>query len=509
MKERKSGILMHITSLPSPYGIGDLGPEAYKFADFLYDSGQRIWQILPLNPTKIEFGSSPYSSPSAFAGNTQLISPDVLLNEGLVSPRDIEDAPKFSVKRVEYPAVLAYKQALLAKSFSRFMQRKEKGSAFSEFCDRNRYWLHDYAVFEALKKRFREMRWNQWPEGLRDRKSTLLKAYEKELGHEIEEIIFFQYLFHRQWSSLKLYCDRKNIQIIGDLPLYVSYDSADVWSHPELFKLDSAKNPTVVSGVPPDYFSKTGQLWKNPIYRWDKLKGNRYSWWMRRIEHNLNLFDIVRIDHFRGFEGFWEVPSTHETAEKGSWVEGPGEDFFGALRERFRSLPFIAEDLGEITPEVLELRDNFGFPGMRVFQFAFGDDPSSDFHKPHNYTKNCVAFTGTHDNNTLVGWLFERHGFSGRSKKEIVMERKRALKYIGRNRARKKGIHWEFIRTVMMSAASFVIFPMQDILGLGREARMNRPGEPHGNWEWRLFSPKLTRALSEHLLDVTKLYGRN
>lgn len=509
MKERKSGILMHITSLPSPYGIGDLGPEAYKFADFLYDSGQRIWQILPLSPTRIEFGSSPYSSPSAFAGNTLFISPDMLLQEGLVSHLDIEDAPKFSAKRVNYPAVLKYKQTLLSKSFSHFSQRKGQGSAFSEFCNENAYWLYDYAIFEALKGRFKEVKWNQWPEDLRDRKSMSLRAHEKELGQTIEEIKFFQYLFHRQWSGLRLYCEKKNVQIIGDLPLYVSYDSADVWSHPELFKLDSAKNPTVVSGVPPDYFSETGQLWKNPIYRWDTLKDSRYSWWVRRIEHSLDLFDIVRLDHFRGFEGFWEVPSTHETAEKGSWVQGPGEDFFDTLREQFRSLPFIAEDLGEITPEVLELRDRFGLPGMRVFQFAFGDDPSSDIHKPHNYPKNCVAFTGTHDNNTLIGWLFERPGFSGRSKKEIVTERQRALSYIGRNRARTKGIHWDFIRTVMMSAASVVVFPLQDILGLGMEARMNHPGEPYGNWEWRFLSHKLTRALSECLLEMTNLYGRS
>jgi 4-alpha-glucanotransferase len=508
MRDRKSGILLHITSLPSSHGIGDLGPQAYEFADFLHSSGQKIWQILPLNPTQVEFGNSPYSSPSAFAGNTVLISPEMLVNEGFISPRDMKGVPKFSKKRVDYPAVLKHKQELLSKSFSRYVQRGDKLSGFGEFCDENEYWLNDYALFESLKKRFSGMKWNQWPEDIRNRKSESLHACQKELATEIEKMKFLQYLFHRQWSDLRQYCNGKNIRIFGDLPLYVSYQSADVWSHPELFKLDGKKNPAVVSGVPPDYFSRTGQLWNNPIYRWDIMKNRGYSWWIRRMERNLRLFDMVRLDHFRGFEGFWEVPSTHRTAEKGRWVAGPGEDFFYSLRDHFPALPFIAEDLGEITPGVLELRDKFGLSGMRVLQFAFGDDPSSEIHQPHNYPENCVAFTGTHDNNTLLGWLFERPGLSGRSRKEIAAERKRVLQYIGRKREGRAGIHWELISTVMESAACIVIFPLQDILGLGNKARMNHPGIPHGNWEWRLLPRQLNGSISAHLLEMTNLYRR-
>jgi 4-alpha-glucanotransferase len=508
MKERKSGILLHITSLPSSYGIGDLGPKAYEFADFLHGSGQKIWQILPLNPTRVEFGNSPYSSPSAFAGNILLISPEMLVKEGLLSPRDIREVPKFSKNRVDFPAVLKYKQALLSISFSRYLQRKDKHSGCGEFCDENDYWLNDYTLFESLKRRFSGRKWNRWPEDIRDRKSESIRACRKELATEIEEMKFLQYLFHRQWSDLRQYCNRKNIQIIGDIPLYVSYQSADVWSHPELFKLDSNKKPSAVSGVPPDYFSRTGQLWNNPIYRWDVLKKRGYSWWMRRIEQNLRLFDMVRLDHFRGFEGFWEVPSTHLTAEKGRWVAGPGEGFFSVLRDHFPSLPFIAEDLGEITHGVVELRDKFGLPGMRVLQFAFSGDSSSEIHQPHNYPENCVAFTGTHDNNTLLGWLFERPDSSGRSRKEVATVRKRVLRYIGRKRAGTGGIHWKLISTMMESAACIVIIPLQDILGLGKEARMNRPGIPHGNWEWRLLPPQLNGSVSGHLLEMTNLYGR-
>ncbi len=507
--KRKSGILLHVTSLPSPFGIGDMGPDAFRFADFLHGAGQRVWQVLPLNPTRVELGNSPYSSPSAFAGNPLLISPILMVREGYLSGSDIKDTPGFPAERVDYPLALRYKQGLFKKAFACFSGRGHRDYGYLQFCGENAFWLNDHALFEALKVKLGSSMWNGWTEPLRDREKGALEAAEKELKKEIEEVKFFQYIFFRQWSALKRYCNSLRIQIIGDIPLYVNHASSDAWANPGLFKLSSSKAPMSVSGVPPDYFSKTGQLWGNPIYRWTHLKRDGYSWWVRRVTHNLRLFDCVRLDHFRGFAGFWEVPAHHETARKGKWVRGPGEDLFTTLLDHFSFLPFIAEDLGHITPDVRELRDRFGFPGMRILQFAFGKSPSSDLHKPHNYTENCVAYTGTHDNQTLMGWLLENHGESPLAREQMVLARENALKYIGHRGRVSRGVRWEFIRLLMMSSAFLVIIPMQDVLGVGQEGRMNRPAIPVGNWEWRMAKGRLGGLLQERLLGMTELYGRN
>lgn len=508
MKRRASGILLHITSLPSPYGIGDLGLAAYNFADFLAETKQGFWQFLPLNPTRIKFGNSPYSSPSAFAGNPLLISLLHLVEDGFLSKSDIEGPPAFCKNRVDYLAVTKYKERLFSKAFNNFKNRKKEDYEFGQFCRENGHWLEDYALFLALKGHFKDKIWNRWPQPLRDRDKKELGQWKEKLRDQIEMGKLLQYLFFKQWFALKTYCNSKNIQLIGDIPIYVNCDSADVWANPDIFQLAESKKPFVVAGVPPDYFSPTGQLWGNPIYRWDTLKDMGYSWWMKRITHNLKLFDFARLDHFRGFVDYWEVPAEEPNAIKGRWVKGPGEDFFHTLLKHFPSCPFIAEDLGVITTEVHEMRDRFEFPGMRVLQFAFGDDSPINPYKPINYIKNCVAYTGTHDNDTLIGWLYGSRDYSTRKPDEISMERENALRYLGYKGKKRRDIHWEFIRLLMMSVANLVIFPMQDLLGMGIEARMNRPAKAKGNWEWRLVSEQLKPSLRERLLEMTEIYGR-
>lgn len=496
MKKRGSGILLHITSLPSPYGIGDMGPWAYKFADFLFQTKQRFWQILPLNPTDPIYGNSPYHSISAFSNNLLLISPELMVHDGFLSEKDLEPLPSFPLSRVDYCEVITYKERLFHIAYERF-KAKEKNEC-EQFYAENSHWLEDFALFIALKAHFKGQIWSDWPQETRDRQPEALQVLSKQLHERIEREKFLQYVFLKQWMSLKEYCNKKDIQIFGDMPIYVDYDSVDVWTAPEMFKLNEIKQPSFVAGVPPDYFSETGQLWGNPVYRWDVLREKKYAWWMRRIKHNLRLFNLVRIDHFRGLVACWEIPASEKTAINGKWVEAPAEDFFKVLHEQFSDSPIIAEDLGIITPDVREVMDRFGFPGMRVLLFAFGDDLATNPYLPHNHVKNCVLYTGTHDNNTTRGW------FENEATPEI---KEKLFRYLGRE-VSAHDIHWELIRLAMMSVANMVIFPLQDILGLGEEARMNRPSTAEGNWEWRFLPDQLTPTLAQRLLEMTEIYRR-
>jgi len=497
MKRRRSGILLHITSLPSSYGIGDMGPWAYKFADFLSHTKQHYWQILPLNPTDPVFGNSPYHSISAFANNLLLISPELMVNDGFLFKADLEPLPNFPRNRIDYHEVIAYKKRLFHIAYERFKKREK--DECEQFYAENYYWLEDFTLFIALNAHFKKHIWSSWPQEIRDRQTEALQKVRKQLHERIEMEKFLQYVFLKQWFSLKEYCNQRDIQIFGDMPIYVDYDSVDVWIDPELFKLNEEKQPSFVAGVPPDYFSETGQLWGNPVYRWDVLRERRYAWWMERIKHNLKLFDMVRIDHFRGLVAYWEVPAGEKNAINGKWVEAPAEDFFSVLLKHFPDSPIIAEDLGIITPDVREIMDRFGFPGMKVLLFAFGDDLATNPYLPHNHVKNCVLYTGTHDNNTVRGWF----------KNEATPEVKKKLNlYLGHS-VSAQDVHWELIRIAMMSVADMVIFPMQDTLGLGEEARMNRPSTLEGNWEWQLLPEYLTPSLTQKLREITEIYGRS
>lgn len=504
MKRRASGILLHVTSLPSRFGVGDLGAEAHRFLDFLSEAKQSFWQVLPLSPTTPGHGNSPYSSPSAFAGNPLLIAPDLLVEMGCLVSSDLAPPPAFPEERVDYPAVREYKEKLLEKAYRGF-QKGPRPFLFDYFCHEHASWLEDYALFMALKEDLGIEDWSRWPAEIRDRKD--LAPLREKFRERIEKEKFLQFLFFRQWTSLKKYGHAKGIQIIGDFPIYVDYESASVWAHPEIFQLGPEKRPAAVAGVPPDYFSSTGQLWGNPLYRWDVLKETGYSWWVERLLQNLKLVDLIRLDHFKGFAEYWEVPAGETTAVNGRWRPGPGADLFQTFLRHLPYLPLIAEDLGVITADVLALRDRFEMPGMRVLQFAFGNDPLAEEYKPYCYIPNCVAYTGTHDNDTLVSWLKGGEDYSTRKPVEVREERRNALAYLGR-KALEKEIHWEFIRVMMMSAANLVVTPMQDVLGLGGEARMNRPGTAWGNWEWRLAPRLLTGEISEKLADMTARYGR-
>lgn len=496
---RASGILLHVTSLPSPFGIGDLGPSAYRFADFLARTKQSYWQVLPLNPTDQACGNSPYSSPSAFAGNPLLISPEILREYGFLKKGEMEGSPPFPNERCDYDSVISYKSGLLHRAYDSFKTDGKAREAFKAFCKENEEWLEDFALFMAIKKRLKGKPWGEWEKDLRERNAEGLKGARKSLQDEIEREKFFQYLFFTQWLSLKENCNRQGIQLIGDVPIYVNGDSADVWAHPEIFNLNEEKRPLGVAGVPPDYFSKTGQLWGNPTFRWDCLQKTDYRWWFGRISHNLLIFDILRLDHFRGFVGFWEVPSSETTAVNGEWVEAPANDFFTAMLKKFSAHAFIAEDLGIITPDVKEVMDRFGFPGMRILQFAFGEDQPNHPYLPHNFIPNTVAYTGTHDNNTVRGW-FENE--------TTPQDRKRIFRYVGREVSPEQ-LPIALIRLAMMSVANTVIIPAQDVLGLGEEARMNRPATLSGNWEWRLLPDQLTLSHAEILLELTETYARS
>ena len=498
MKTRGCGILLHLTSLPSPYGIGDLGPGAYRFADFLAQGKQSYWQVLPLTPTDPFSGNSPYSSPSAFAGNVLLISPELLEESGFLTKEDREAHPSFPEARCDYGSVIIYKEQLFQRAYERFRSTGHEKERYEEFCKKNKAWLEHFALFVVIKKNRNGKAWGEWEKDLRDKNPKKIDRVKRAFADELEREKFLQYLFFKQWFSLKKYCNGKGVRLIGDTPIYVNYDSADVWTHPDLFKLDKDKKPTFVSGVPPDYFSKTGQLWGNPIYRWDMLKNSGYRWWLQRIGHNLLLFDYVRLDHFRGFVGFWEVPSKEGTAIHGKWVKAPAADFFTTLLKKFPADSIIAEDLGVITPDVKEVVNRFRFPGMRILQFAFGEDLPTHPYLPHNYLPNTIVYTGTHDNNTIKGW-FENEA--------TPEDRNRLFRYFGRE-IRPEECHRELHRLAMMSVANTVIVPVQDLLGLGEEAKMNRPSVAHGNWEWRLLPDQLDFSCAETLLEMTTIYGR-
>lgn len=495
MNRRGSGLLLHVTSLPSPYGIGDLGPEAYRFADFLAETGQSFWQVLPLNPTG--YGNSPYSSPSAFAGNTLLISPDLLVAEGLLTAEEVESRPSFPEGRCDYGAVIPFKERLFETAYERFKARPDR-HGYEEFCEHSESWLAGYAQFVALKGLFSGKSWNEWPEAVRDRKPEILKTLGGECWDGVEKARFLQYLFFKQWLSLKDYCNARGIRIMGDIPIYVSFDSADAWENSHMFKLDEGKRPTFVAGVPPDYFSATGQLWGNPVYNWEVLKEQRYAWWTQRIGHVLTLYDVVRIDHFRGLVAYWEVPAGEATAMNGRWVEAPADDLFGALLRRFPRLPLVAEDLGVITADVREVMARYDLPGMKVLLFAFGEDNPMQIYLPHVYERNSVVYTGTHDNNTARGWFDDEAG-------QDVKER--LFRYIGRMVSSDEA-PLELIRLAMMSVADTAIVPIQDLLGLGSTARMNRPSMAEGNWEWRLVPGQLTDQAKGRLEEMTRIYGR-
>jgi len=497
MKRRGSGILLHISSLPSPFGVGDFGPAAYRFIDFLADSGQSYWQILPLNPTMPVHGSSPYASSSAFAGNSLLISPELLFQEGLLDANDLKSGPQFSEQSVSHAAVHEFKAALWETAHTRF-KAAGPDTAYQRFCAEEAWWLEGFALFTAIRNDLSGLAWSDWPQELRDRQPEALRTTLAKLSERVEREKFLQYVFFKQWSRVKEYCNQKGIQIIGDIPIYVNDDSADVWTNPELFRLDEQKKPKVVAGVPPDYFSRTGQRWGNPIYRWDALKKSDYHWWVKRIAASLRIADFVRIDHFRGFVGFWEVPATEATAVNGRWVEAPAMDFFTRLSRKFPYLPIIAEDLGVITPDVRELMHQFEFPGMKILLFAFGSDMPHNPYIPHNLPRNCVAYTGTHDNNTVKGWF--EHEASRYDTEQL-------FRYLGREISAEEA-SWEFIRLLMMSAANTVIFPLQDVLSLGSEARMNTPSTIEGNWAWRLAPDQPAPDIAGRLREMTQTYAR-
>ncbi len=498
MKRRGSGLLLHVTSLPSVHGIGDLGPAAYAFVEFLVKTRQSYWQILPLNPTAPMYQHSPYSGLSAFAGNPLLVSPELLVQENYLEGEDIASPPQFPNERVDFPTVTAHKKHLLHVALNRFKKRTDKGD-YERFCAENSDWLDDFSLFAALRDHFREPSWDRWPRALRDRKPEAMTEMGKVLQERIEGEKFFQFLFFKQWDALKRFCHSSGIQMIGDIPIYVAHGSADVWVNPECFKLNQRKRPSMVSGAPPDLFFKTGQVWGTPVYRWEAMRKTGYAWWCRRLEHNLRLHDFVRLDHFRGLVAYWEVPAGRKTGAAGHWVEAPATDFFNVLFRMFSCLPMIAEDLGTITADVREVMSRFGIPGMRPLIEAFSGNPAGSIAAPHHVERHSVAYTGTHDFNTVRGW-FENEA-TPKNKEDL-------FRYLGRPVSAQE-VHWEFIRLAMMSAADTVIIPLQDVLGLDGRARMNRPATLSGNWEWRYSAEGLTPSIAGKLRDMTELYGRD
>ena len=497
--------MLHPTSLPSKYGVGDLGNNAFKFVDFLELSKQTYWQVLPLGPTG--FGDSPYQCFSAFAGNTNLISPELLVEDGFLNEEEINRKPDFPSGKVDFGLLYDWKNWILAQAFERFRTTTsvDLRGKFETFCQQEKSWLEDYALFRAVKKSQDQRLWLEWDEPVRLREEAALREARENLRDDIQAQKFQQWLFFRQWQDLKSYANEKGIKIVGDVPIFISLDSSDVWCNPQEFKLDANNRPRVVAGVPPDYFSATGQLWGNPIYNWENMRRSGFDWWIERIKATLKTVDVVRVDHFRGFAAAWEVPGGDETAVNGKWVDVPGKELFNALENAIGDLPFWAEDLGVITPDVEQLRDSFGFPGMRILQFAFGGD-TANHDLPHNYINNSVAYTGTHDNDTTVGWFNSQSGAgSTRNEAEIDREREFCLKYLNSNGAE---IHWDFVRAVWSSVANTSIVPMQDLLGLGTEARMNLPASSEGNWYWQCRQDDFSTGIAERLRALTEIYGR-
>jgi 4-alpha-glucanotransferase len=503
---RCSGVLLHVTSLPGGSGVGDLGNCAHEFVEFLAESGQKIWQVLPLGPTG--YGDSPYQCFSAFAGNPLFIDLRALQKQGLLSEKELTNAPSFPEEHVEYERVIDFKRELIGKAAHAFLADGARSNrlAFDTFCRNNSDWLDDYALFMACKRTYNDAAWVHWDAGIRQRNSAALKEWQAKLSSETQVHKFAQFEFFRQWEKLKAHCSRLGISIMGDIPIYIAHDSADVWLHPELFRLDEDGKPIALAGVPPDYFSATGQLWGNPLYRWDRSATSGHRWWIDRVRASLKLFDLARLDHFRGFEAYWEIPANALTAAGGKWVKGPGAEFFQTLQTELKQLPFIAENLGVITPEVEALRKQFGFPGMSLLQFAFGNDPQGPTFRPHNYSRELVAYTGGHDNDTTVGWWTSSGvGESTRSAEDIRKERDFTRAYLG---FQDEPVNWVFIRTVLASVANIAIIPLQDVLGLGSNARMNLPGTLSGNWKWRYKQKALTKEISEQLRELTHLYDR-
>jgi len=498
MEKRGAGILCHITSLPSPFGIGDFGPQAYRFIDFLTRCRMHCWQILPLTPTNPVSGNSPYSSASAFAGNALLISPEQLVSDGLLSSADIAAPPSFPNDHVDFDSVIPYKNHLLQLAFANFVQnRRQWEKEFTAFCASQADWLEDYVAFRACKIHFEEKSWVEWPNPIRDRQPDELHRLKADLADELEYGRFIQFVFDRQWRQLRKACSEKGIHLIGDIPYYVNHDSADVWSHRELFLLDEPGEPTVVAGVPPDYFSAEGQLWGNPIYNWQILKARKFDWWLNRFEHNLSLYDIIRFDHFRGLVAFWQVEAGRPNAVKGEWIKVPVVEFFTAVQTRFPNLPIIAEDLGIITPDVQQIMQQFSLPGMKVLQFAFDESLPQNAYAPHNHVQHCVLYIGTHDNDTARGWFVNSDSET----------KSRVGRYIGKW-LDENNIQWDLIRLALSSVANLTILCMQDLLGCGTEGKMNTPGTVSGNWEWRISEPQLVPEIETRLQEMMHLYGR-
>jgi 4-alpha-glucanotransferase len=491
---RSSGILLHPTSLPGPYGCGDLGDVSRHFIEWLVVAGQRVWQILPLEPTG--YGNSPYMALSAFAGNPLLIGFEGLLAKGWLNQNDLLPVPAFEPRRVDYTKVIPYRMLALHTAADRFFgqHRGSDEADFQSFCEEHASWLEDFTLFKAIEDHYAGVEWTKWDADLAQRKTKSLEAARKELAGEIQFWKFTQWQFYRQWADVKKYANDRGIRIIGDIPIFVAHHSADVWSHPELFFLDKHGKPTVVAGVPPDYFSETGQRWGNPLYRWARMEEDKFQWWVERFRRTFLLVDIARIDHFRGFVGYWEIPATEKTAVRGRWVAGPKEKLFKAVQRKHGNLSIIAEDLGVITPHVIELRNQFEFPGMKVLQFAFAGGPDNPF-LPHHYEQNSVVYTGTHDNDTTKGWY------------ESATEREKAFvkKYCGGNGHE---VSCDLMRLASRSVADMAIFPFQDVLNLGTEGRMNFPGKALGNWDWRFSWDQVGPEHALRMYEMSALYGR-
>ncbi len=491
---RACGILMPIYSLPSKYGIGCFSKEAYDFVDFLKESGQSYWQILPLGSTG--YGDSPYQSFSTFAGNPYFIDLETLAKEGLLTTEECEEYDFGQDKRyIEYDKIYFSRFKILRKAFDRSRGRTD--IKYENFKKENDFWLKDYTLYTAVKRHFNEVSWNKWDDDIKLRTPEAVKRYSEELKDDIEFYKFIQFKFWEQWNKLKNYANKNKIKIIGDIPIYVAFDSADSWSNPQLFKFDKQNNPIEVAGCPPDGFSLKGQLWGSPIYDWDYHKKTSYSWWIQRILYCFKLYDVVRIDHFRGFDEYYTIPFGQPTAEFGHWEKGPGLDFFHALNSKIGKVEIIAEDLGFVTDSVRKLVKDTGYPGMKVLEFAFDSREENDY-LPHNYEKNCVVYTGTHDNDTIKGW------YKSLPKKDKQM----SIDYLGNEKTNFKDIHWDFIRLALSSVANYAIIPIQDYLGLGEEARMNTPSTVGGNWKWRLLDGEITKELSLKIKKMVKLYSR-
>jgi 4-alpha-glucanotransferase len=499
---RAAGVLLHPTSLPGRHGIGELGAEAHAFVDFLAATGQRWWQILPLGPTG--YGNSPYQSTSSFAGNALLIDIEDLARRGWLAPEEIPHDARLAIDHVDFDAVTVLKEASLRLAYDGF-RAKGDDPKFEEFIAANSGWLDEFVFYQALKDVHAGQPWYEWEPELVERAPAAMAAWRERLAEGIRYHEFVQYAFEIQWQELRAACQRQGLMVIGDLPIFVAHDSADVWANPDLFYLDKRGQPLVVAGVPPDYFSETGQLWGNPLYRWDAHAADDYSWWAARLRFLLGRVDIVRIDHFRGFEAYWEIPAGSTTAAAGKWVEGPASKFFDAMRRRLGNLPLIAEDLGLITPGVEALRDEFSLPGMRVLQFGFGPDSGSEKHLPHRFVPHCVVYTGTHDNDTTRGWFTSTDVATTQSWEEIESERAYARRYLDRAG---NEIHWDMIRLAFSSVADTAVIPLQDLLGLDSRARMNLPGKAEGNWQWRFRKGQLDRQAQDRYAELTALYSR-